>query len=56
MREEIDYRIVIVGIVCLTILEIVALMRGINGVLLTSIIAIVAAAIGVAIPRRFIKS
>ena len=42
--------IVITGIICLTILEIVALINGINGTLFTFVVAIIAGAIGVVIP------
>ena len=46
-----DWKIVITGIVCLTILEIVALMNGINGTLFSLVIMIIAGAIGVMIPN-----
>lgn len=42
--------IVIVGIICLTILEMFALYMGINGTMLTIVVAVIAAAIGVIIP------
>lgn len=52
----IDWKIIVCGIVCLTILEIAALMNGINGTLFTIIVAVIAAAIGVTIPTpKFIK-
>ncbi len=43
--------IVIVGMLCITVLEAVALFKSINGVLLTAVIGVLAAAIGVTIPR-----
>ncbi|KKL13434.1 hypothetical protein LCGC14_2525750, partial [marine sediment metagenome] len=43
------WRILITGIIALTALEIYALSRGINGVLLSSIIAIIGLAIGITI-------
>ena len=42
--------ITITGIICITIIEIVALIKGHNGVILTMVIAAIAGAIGVAIP------
>ena len=48
--------IIITGIICITLLEIIALLNGINGVLLTTVIAIIAAAIGVVVPTpKFFK-
>jgi len=38
------------GLLCLTILEVVALCNGINGTLFTIVIAVIAGAIGVVIP------
>jgi len=35
-------KIVLVAIICLTVLEVVALMKGINGTLLTMVIALIA--------------
>jgi len=43
-------KVIITGIICITALEIIALLKGINGILLTTTIAILAAAIGVVIP------
>ena len=50
-----DWRVICTGIVALTAMEIVALAKGINGVLLTTVIAVVAIAIGVSIKNTFIK-
>jgi len=50
-KKEIDYKIIITGLVCITVLEIVALMKGINGFILTSVIAIIALALGISIPN-----
>ncbi len=52
MKEKIDPRIIITGIICITILEAFALYKGINGVLLTTVIGLIAMAIGVAIPKN----
>lgn len=42
--------ILITGLICITLLEILALYKGFNGTLLTLVIAIIAAAIGVTVP------
>ena len=53
----IDKSIVITGIICITLLEVFALYMGIDGIVLTAVIAILAAAIGVAVPKeKFIKA
>lgn len=45
-----NWKIIITGIICITILEIVAIFKGIDGILLTMVVGIIAAAIGVIIP------
>ena len=50
MKTKIDWRIIASGIFGLTIIEVVALFNGINGVLLSTIIAIISLAIGITIP------
>ena len=55
VKEKVDWRIVLTGLVCLTVLECVALMNGVDGILLTAVIGIIAAGIGVAIPSSIIK-
>ena len=50
-KQEINWRMVAVGLVCITALEMVALYKGINGILLTTVIAIIAGAIGVTLPQ-----
>lgn len=50
MNKEIKIEIIITGIICLTILELFAISQGINGTLLTIVVAIIASAIGVFIP------
>ena len=44
-----DWRIVATGLICITALEIVALSKGINGMVLSTVIGIIALAIGVTI-------
>lgn len=43
-------KIIITGLICLTVLEITALTQGINGTLLTVVIGVIAAVMGVAVP------
>lgn len=50
-KTELDWRIIICGIIALTMIECVALFKGIDGVLLSSIIGIIALAIGITIPN-----
>jgi len=49
-KKEIDWRIICVGLLCLTGIEICALSNGINGILLSSILSIISLAIGITIP------
>jgi hypothetical protein len=49
-KPKIDFRVVIAGILALTIIEVVALCNGIDGILLSSIIGIITLAIGITIP------
>lgn len=51
VKQKIDWRVIVTGLFCLTLLELYALSLGINGVLLATIIAIVAGAIGISIPN-----
>lgn len=53
MKKEIPKEIVITGIAALTIIELFALSKGINGVLLSSVVGIIALAIGVVIKNPF---
>lgn len=50
MKTKIDSKIIMMGIGCLTLLEIVALMNGINGTIFSLVVAVIAAAIGITIP------
>ena len=50
MENKIDWRIVCCGLLSVTAMEIVALLKGINGWYLTIAIGIVAGAIGLTIP------
>lgn len=54
-KESIDWRIVIVAIVCLAVINIAGMHYGINGGLRTLIVGVIAALCGVAIPSQIIK-
>lgn len=54
-QKKTDWRIVCTGIACLTGLEVFALSKGINGILLTTVVGIIALAIGVTIPNPLKK-
>jgi len=49
--ENIDYRVICVGMICITALECIALNMGINGTLLKGVLIVLALAIGVTIPK-----
>ena len=55
LPEKVPTEIVIVGILSLTTLEIAALICGINGIVFTTVVAIIALAIGVTIPTPKLK-
>ena len=50
--NKIDWKITCVGLLCITVLEIYALSQGINGVLLTGVIATIALVLGINIPKE----
>ena len=50
MTNKLDWKIVCVGLLCLTAAELTALFMGFNGTLLKMFLVIVALAIGVTIP------
>jgi len=52
MKNKIDWRIVVTGMICITVIELFALSEGMNGVLLTIVIGIIAAACGIAVPKH----
>ena len=54
-QPQTDWRVLCVGVVCIAAMEIVALLKGLNGVLLTTVVAVVAAAIGLSIKNPFLK-
>ena len=50
-KPQIDWKIVCIGLVCLTALELYALSMGINGTLLKLVMTIIALTIGITIPN-----
>jgi len=48
----IDWKVIITGLICLTIIESIALMKGINGQLLTVAIGAICGVIGWRIPYQ----
>ncbi len=55
IKQKTDWRVIGIGLICLTIAELYALSQGINGTIFAIYVAIVAAAIGVAIPSPLKK-
>ena len=51
-ERQLDWRVVVTGIVALTIAECVAMLLGMNGTMFVIYATIIGAAIGVAIPFR----
>lgn len=49
---KVDYRIIVAVIISITILESIALLKGVNGVLLTTVIGALCLLGGVAIPTE----
>ena len=54
-QPKTDWRVICMGIACLTAMEIIALLKGVNGTLLIMIMSIIGVAIGVSIKNPFIK-
>ena len=50
MNKKIDWRVLCVGLVCITIAECFALSQGINGTLFTIYAVIVGGVMGIAVP------
>ena len=51
MKKKIDWKIMCTGLVCITGLEVYALSQGINGTLLTIVIAVLAGVMGLTMPQ-----
>tara|TARA_R100001530_G_scaffold136178_2_gene115651 strand:- start:875 stop:1051 length:177 start_codon:yes stop_codon:yes gene_type:complete len=54
-KQGIDWRVISIGLICLTILECYALSQGINGTLLKIVLVVIAGVIGVTIPNPLKK-
>jgi len=50
-KQKIDWRVSIVAIICLSILELAAMSYGINGTMRTIIFSLIALIVGVTIPN-----
>lgn len=55
-KKKVDWRIVCIGMICLTSYGIYAASQGINGTVMAVIIGVLALAMGVAIDKNIIKS
>ena len=49
-KKKVDWKIACTALVCIAVLEVYALSKGINGVLLTALIGIMAGIAGLMIP------
>ena len=55
-QQKVDWKVLCVGMICLTAAEVTALILGYNGTLLKTFLVIIALTIGVTIPNPFIKN
>jgi len=53
--KKFDWRIALTAIVCLTVLEVVALMKGIDGAMFMAIVVIMAGIAGFEVKKTLIK-
>jgi len=51
LKKTVDWKIIVFGLACITAIEIYALSQGINGAILTGVIATIGVVIGVTIPN-----
>ena len=55
-QGKIDWKVLCTALICISGLEIYALSQGINGIILTSVLMLIAGIAGVTIPKpKFIK-
>jgi len=54
-KQKVDWKVMCVGMLCLTAAEIYAISQGINGIIFSLFMLVIGGAIGVAIPNRFKK-
>ncbi len=50
--KKVDKEVLIIGLLCITAIEIFALSKGMNGVLMSATIGIIAGMVGVFIPKE----
>jgi hypothetical protein len=50
-KNQTDWKVIVTGLVCVTVLEAIALMKGINGTLFMIVIGLIATTIGVNIDK-----
>lgn len=50
-KTKIDWRVICVGLICITVLEMYALSIGINGTLLKTVLMAIAVTIGITLPN-----
>ena len=55
-QPKTDWRVVSIGIICLTAAELFALSEGMNGILFSTFIGIIALAIGISVKNPFVKN
>lgn len=51
-KSQVDYRVLLAVIAALIIIEVTALMNGINGTVLTIVVGVLAALGGISIPKE----
>ena len=54
-KQKVDWKVLAIGMVCLTIAELYALSQGINGTIFSLFLVIVGGVIGVTIPNPLKK-
>ena len=54
-QTKIDWRVLCVGLLCITALELYALSQGINGTIFTLVVAVIAGVLGFTLPQLKIK-
>ena len=54
-QPKTDWRVICMGIGCITAMEVVALLKGVNGTMFLTAMTLVGVAIGVSIKNPFLK-
>ena len=55
MKQKINWKVLCIGIVCLSAIEIVALMKGVDGTIMSLIIGVIGLAMGLTLPQLKLK-